>query len=238
MKYQAVIFDLFGTLVGNFSMQEHNAVKRQMAVALSAPPEGFARLWGETFNKRATGVFRSTKDNTEYICQRLGVRPKNEYLKLAVKIRVDFTQRSLKPRDDALETLTQLIQEGYRIGLISDCSSEVPLLWPDTPFAPLVDAAVFSCTVGLMKPAARIYRLACEQLGVKPQECLYVGDGSSHELTGASRVGMHAVLIRVPYEDTYDAYRIDAEEWNGPTISAVREVLGLLDEINHNGASD
>jgi hypothetical protein len=49
---------------------------------------------------------------------------------------------------------------------------------------------------------------------------------------------MHAVLIRVPYEDTYDAYRIDAEEWNGPTISAVREVLGLLDEINHNGASD
>jgi len=84
-----------------------------------------------------------------------------------------------------------------------------------------------------MKPDARIYRLACEQLEVKPQECLYVGDGSSHELTGASRVGMHAVLIRVPYEDTYDAHRIDTEEWNGSTISALREVPGLLDGINH-----
>jgi len=237
VKDQAVIFDLFGTLVDNFSMREHDAVKRQMAAALSAPPEGFARLWGETFNKRATGAFRSTKDNTEYICQRLGVRPKDEYLKLAVKIRVDFTRRSLKPRDDALETLTQLRQEGYKIGLISDCSSEVPLLWADTPFAPLIHAVVFSCTVGLMKPAARIYRLACEQLGVKPQDCLYVGDGSSHELTGASRVGMHAVLIRVPYEDTYDPHRIDAEEWNGATISALREVLGLLGGINHSGST-
>ncbi len=236
MKYKAVIFDLFGTLVDNFSMREHDAVKRQMAAALSAPPEDFARLWGETFNKRATGAFRSTKDNIEYICQRLGVRPKGECIKLAVKIRVDFTRHSLKPRDDAPETLTQLIQEGYRIGLISDCSSEVPLLWADTPFAPLIHAALFSCVVRLMKPDPRIYRLACEQLGVKPQECLYVGDGSSHELTGASRLGMHAVLIRVPYEDTYDAHRIDAEEWNGPTIVSVREVLGLLDGINHNGS--
>jgi len=75
VKYQAVIFDLFGTLVDNFSMREHDAVKRQMAAALSAPPEGFARLWGETFNKRVTGAFRSSKDNTEYICERLGVRP-------------------------------------------------------------------------------------------------------------------------------------------------------------------
>lgn len=236
MKYQAIVFDLFGTLVDNFSLREHEAVLRQMAAVLSVPPEGFARMWGETFNKRATGAFRNTKDNTEYICQRLEVRPKDECLKLAVKIRVDFTRRSLKPRDDALETLTQLIQEGYIIGLISDCSSEVPLLWTDTPFAPLIHAVVFSCTVRLMKPDARIYRLACEQLGVKPQECLYVGDGSSHELTGASRVGMHAVLIRVPYEDTSDAHRINAEEWNGPTVSAVREVVGLLDGINHNGS--
>jgi len=59
-----------------------------------------------------------------------------------------------------------------------------------------------------------------------------VGDGSCHELTGASQVGMHPVLIRVPYEDTHDAHRIDAEEWNGPTISAVGEILELA---SHNG---
>ena len=56
-----------------------------------------------------------------------------------------------------------------------------------------------------------------------------MGDGSCHELTGASQVGMYPVLILVPYEDTYDAHRIDAEEWNGPTISAVKEVLGLVE---------
>jgi hypothetical protein len=55
-----------------------------------------------------------------------------------------------------------------------------------------------------------------------------VGDGSSRELTGASQVGMHPVLIRVPYEDTYDAYRFDPEEWQGATISALKDILTLV----------
>ena len=176
MKYQAIVFDLFGTLVDNFSLREHEAVLRQMAAVLSAPSEGFARLWVETFNKRAREAFRSTRDNIEYVCRTLRVRPNDECIKLAVKIRVDFTRRSLRPRDDALETLTQLRWEGYKIGLISNCSTEVPLLWADTSFAPLIDTAVFSCTVRIMKPDARIYHLACRELGVKPQECIYVGD--------------------------------------------------------------
>ena len=142
MKYQAIVFDLFGTLVDNFSLREHEAVLRQMAAVLSAPSEGFARLWVETFNKRAREAFRSTRDNIEYVCRRLGVRPNDECIKLAVKIRVDFTRCSLRPRDDALETLTQLRWEGYKIGLISNCSTEVPLLWADTSFAPLIDTAI------------------------------------------------------------------------------------------------
>jgi phosphoglycolate phosphatase-like HAD superfamily hydrolase len=70
--------------------------------------------------------------------------------------------------------------------------------------------------------------IMCEQLAVNPQACLYVGDGSSRELTGASRVGMHAVLIRVPYEDSDDAHRLDAEEWQGSTVSALEDLLALV----------
>jgi len=53
------------------------------------------------------------------------------------------------------------------------------------------------------KPDPRIYHLALERLKVKPQDCLYVGDGSSHELTGARKVGMHPVQIHVPDEIVY-----------------------------------
>ena len=55
-----------------------------------------------------------------------------------------------------------------------------------------------------------------------------IGDGSSHELTGATDVGMQAVLIRVPYEDAYDVYRPDVDEWQGPMVASLTEVLTFL----------
>jgi putative hydrolase of the HAD superfamily len=132
------------------------------------------------------------------------------------------------PRSDAIETLSHLKYEGCKTGLISDCSPEVPAIWKDTPFAKLIDVAIFSCLVGVKKPDPRIYHLTTNQLGIKPQKCLYIGDGSSQELTGASQVGMQAVLLRLPDEEGTDAHRIDSEEWYGPVISVLTEVLILI----------
>jgi putative hydrolase of the HAD superfamily len=93
------------------------------------------------------------------------------------------------------------------------------------PLASLVDVAVFSCLVGVTKPDPYIYQIATEKLDVQPQRCLYVADGMSQELVTASNLGMHAVQIFVPGEDEYDLYR---EEWHGPVISSLREILTLL----------
>ena len=83
---------------------------------------------------------------------------------------------------------------------------------------------LFSCQVGLKKPDPRIYRLACDQLGVPPERCLYIGDGSSRELSGAAAVGMHPVMLRAVHEDLRDAHHIDAEEWQGLVIATPVEV--------------
>jgi putative hydrolase of the HAD superfamily len=106
----------------------------------------------------------------------------------------------------------------------------VPAIWEDTPFAPLIDVTVFSCKVGVQKPAPLIYQLTAEQLAVKPEACLYIGDGDSHELTGAAQVGMHPVLIRDPDEDRTDVHRVDweAEDWHGPVITSLKDVLNLV----------
>ena len=229
MKYKAVIFDFFGTLVDSSTRKAYENVAREMAAVLGAPPDAFARLWFDTAEMRMTGVLKSPEGNIKHICQHLHVACTDEQVKRASEIRTNFTVEALKPRPDTLETLADLRARGLKIGLISDCSSEVPAAWDNTPFAELIDAAIFSCSVGMKKPDPRIFRTTTEQLGVKPQECLYVGDGSSHELTGAKKVGMHPVLIRVPYEKGGDAYRIDAEEWHGPTISSLKEVLDLLE---------
>ena len=97
--------------------------------------------------------------------------------------------------------------------------------WGESAFAGLVDDAVFSCSVGLVKPDARIYRLAAERLGLEPAEYLFVGDGANDELAGAERAGMKAVLILRPEQE--EPYWEEAHGWQ-PRIKAVPEVLELL----------
>jgi putative hydrolase of the HAD superfamily len=142
---------------------------------------------------------------------------------------LDYVRGLLSPLPYALKVLTELRERKIKIGLVSNCSVDVPEVWPETPFGPCLDAIIFSCQVGLSKPDPRIYQLAAEKLGVKPADILYVGDGSSQELSGALAAGMHPVLIRNTDYDTTGEMQTDSEveSWKGPQISSLRQVLDL-----------
>jgi putative hydrolase of the HAD superfamily len=228
MKYQAVIFDLFGTLIDSFSLPDYLAVVEETAGIVGTPGEAFLQGWRETFNDRMTGKLPSITANIEYVCRELGIQSSAEAIAAAAKLHSEIARRYLVPRKDSLATIAYLKAAGRKIGLISDCSAEVPPLWADSAFAPLVEVAVFSCRFGLKKPDPRIYLFACKQLGVKPEDCLYIGDGSSRELTGAQAVGMDPVQILVPYELS-DTHRVDTEDWPGPVISSFQEIPALLE---------
>ncbi len=225
-RIRAVIFDLFGTLVENFSFRRHQDVLSEMASRLSAPHEDFIRLWvNETWNLRGTGVFPTVEANLDHVCRKIGLRPDPVKVKEALHAEFEFTRRSLAPREESILVLSGLRMLGYNTGLVSNCSPDVPVLWPQTPFAPFIDVAVFSCSAGILKPDSRIYHLACERLGVTAEDCLYVGDGSDGELSGAASVGMRPVLLRIAVDDTYDANR---EDWRGPSVTSLKEILPLI----------
>ncbi len=230
MKYKAVVFDLFGTLIFNMTKAEHEGTLRQMAAILNAPVEEFVRRWYTTFDDRIIGILPDAEACIDRICEELGVRINASQREDAGCIRYNLNINTMKPVPGAVETVTRVKALGHRIALVSDCSSEVPRVWPTTPFRPLFDAAIFSCMVGIKKPDPRIYRMATSQLGVEPNACLYVGDGSSRELTGAAAVGMHPVLVRDPAEDPAAIHRVEAEAdtWHGPVITSLPEVLKLL----------
>jgi putative hydrolase of the HAD superfamily len=229
MKYKAVIFDLFGTLIDNFSAEGYRRTLVEMASALSAPSDDFAQLWFDLFEERMSGVLESPVGVIEHICRELGVCPDNTQIELATSIRLGMTTDMISVRPDAVRVLSKLKSEGYKTGLISDCSHEMPAIWGKLPLATLIDITAFSCVVGITKPDPRIYSLVTDQLNVRPEDCLYVGDGSSQELAGAARVGMSPVLIRVPGDGDYDnPYRIKSDEWDGPRISSLSEVLILV----------
>ena len=228
MKYKAVIFDVFGTLVDIFSLEEYRLFLNDLCAVLGVAPADFMSRWDEKADERALGTV-PVAEQLRALCRGLGVDVTPAQLARAVEMRVDFVRGVLVPRDDAASTLAALRERGLKVGVISDCSEEVVAAWPETPLAPLVDEAVLSAAVGMKKPDPRVYELACRRLGVEPSACLFVGDGGSRELTGASAVGMAAVLIRTPEDVGDDAFRRDAEEWEGPRVAALQEVLELLE---------
>lgn len=227
MEYKAVIFDLFGTLVDKFPLREHKSALSQMASVLSAPSDDFTQLWFDTFNERGLGVFQTIEENVEYICQKLNISLKDAKVKAAARINLDYTAQGMKLRPDAAEVLSYLKAHGCKTGLITNCGAEIPKILNDMPLAPLIDVVVFSALVGVLKPDPRIYKLATERLAVKPEHCLYIGDGDSCELTGAAQAHMHPILIHDPNEDSANVHRVDceADKWQGPVISSLKEIL-------------
>jgi putative hydrolase of the HAD superfamily len=227
MKVKAIIFDLFGTLIDSFNSQKYRQILSEMASSLSLPEDSFYDLWNNSFNQRALGTFKTLEESFEFISNQLKIPLDPEGIAQAIKIRFDYSKKTLVPRADTLSTLKQLRSKGFKIGLISDCTYEIPSIWDRTKLAKHFDSVIFSCIYGIKKPDPKIYLLACKKLKVKPKNCIYVGDGSSRELTGALQVGMFPILIRSPSE--IDSVRFEEESWDGPKISSLSEVLNFID---------
>jgi HAD superfamily hydrolase (TIGR01509 family) len=58
-----------------------------------------------------------------------------------------------------------------------------------------VDDVVLCGEVGWRKPAPQIFEAAAAKLGLRPTECVFVGDDVRWDIEGSRAVGMRAVLI-------------------------------------------
>jgi len=225
--YSAVVFDFFGTLTRSVRRgPQHAAIAR----ALGCDPDTVSGVLDRTFRTRARGVFGTAEATLRWVTELSGGRPRLAQLQAAMPARIDAMRADTRLREDAVSALTALKRRGLATALVSDCTHELPAFLPGLPVAELLDARVFSVELGVCKPDPRIYLAACEQLGVRPEQCLYVGDGGSHELTGAEAVGMTAVRLAAP--DLVDHLVFDRDtEFTGPTITTLTEVLTLVDRI-------
>ncbi len=226
----AVIFDLFGTLVHEFPRADWEAWLEVSAAAMEADPERFRRAWEATAVERQTGGLGDIEENLRTVAARAGAWPTGSQIAEALEARAALYRKWFVPRPGAGEVLAELRRRPVPTALISMCAPDTPPLWLASPLAGSVDVEVFSSEVGLRKPDPAIYHLACERLRVEPADCLYVGDGSYGELTGAAAVGMRAVLLRDPAEAETPALRPHPDPWEGERIEHLREVLAILDE--------
>ncbi len=223
----AAVFDLFNTLTAPVADSQFRSSLAEMALAVGADPDAFARGWFESWRERWGGGFATVEACVRGVCDAIGFPASETAVSKVARVRIEFSRRTLQPRPDALPTLARLRSLRLPTALISNCSPDVPVLWPSTAFARVIDRPLFSCAEGLIKPDPAIYLRACERLGVDPEVCVYVGDGGDHELSGAERVGMRAILLKPP-KGTSASYDSESDTWRGEAIQALSELLPLI----------
>lgn len=231
MPYKAVVFDLYGTLVDNFSSQAYDQVQVQMAKVLNIPYPKFRQVMLETINDKSSGGYYAVEDNILEICRRLSIKVNTPQIEQAVTLHYEFSESTLIIEPKVLEALDTLKNDGLLLGLITNCRPPIPSAFLKSSLAQYIDVPVFSCEERIRKPSRRIYEIACERLKVQPQECLYVGDGSGEELTGATAVGMFPILKRADLSDVYDPHRPDVENYQETAIDEISELGTIVSEL-------
>lgn len=188
----AVLFDLFGTLVPPYRKAEHHAALRGIADVLGRSFDDVLSGWSRTWDARATGGYRSIGDNLRDLVPDAA----DDDIERAHRIYHGFTVQSLEPKPGAFEVLRWLRERGVARALVTNCAPDVPELWAQTPWADWFDVTVFSCGLGTKKPDPAMYHAALDPLGVAPHDATFVGDGSDRELEGAADVGLTPILVR------------------------------------------
>lgn len=106
------------------------------------------------------------------------------------------------------ETLTELKRRGFMLGVVTDTAAPltIKLGWFENGgFGHVWDSIISSNDLGIRKPNPQIYRAALQQLGLKPEETIFVGHKAT-ELEGARAVGLRTVAFNYDQDAVADYY--------------------------------
>jgi putative hydrolase of the HAD superfamily len=208
MTIEAVIFDLYGTLVDIWTDESDFGVYQTLCHFLrfydiNFEPEDLASRYQEFAAAQLLerpGPF--TEIDVFLVFEEIlseGLKGKSPERALVIWLARLF--RSLSTRrlglfPDTLEALDEL-EATYSLGLVSDAQwvfsePEIRFLGLERYF----DAVVLSSRYYVSKPAPQIYSHALRAMKLAPAQALYVGNDLSKDVPGPQAIGMPVILIQ------------------------------------------
>lgn len=193
MRIRAVFFDLFETLITEFAdgkriSNRHYDYKQLLGLS----HEDYKLAWCKHQDGRMRGDFETYSDVIRAILASRNLPANEAIIESLYQDRVKEKYIPFQSKNaEVLELLRVLKGSQIKIGLISNCTEEEVRGWHHSVLSDYFDDYLFSYQVGMSKPDKGIYILACERLGVQPEESLFVGDGGSNELLGAVEAGLN-----------------------------------------------
>jgi HAD superfamily hydrolase (TIGR01662 family) len=245
--FKVIIFDLGSTLL--FSKEPWPPIFEQADQALveSLQRAGFS-LDAQTFSNefktfldsyysaRGKGfIEKTTFSALSDLLKQKGIREvPPAVVRQALDAMYAVTQKNWYLEADAIPTLEILLQEGYRLGLISNTSDDenVQQLLDREGLRPLFEFIITSAGCGIRKPDKRIFQLAMDHFGTQPEQVVMVGDTLDEDILGANRMGIYSIWIsRRAQPPEEGELKIQPQA----VISALDQIPGILSEIE-NGA--
>ena len=123
--------------------------------------------------------------------------------------------------EDVPEVLRSLHRSGVKIGLISNTQRSLEAFEAHFALEGLFAVRVSSYDHGFMKPHPSIFESALKQVSTLPHEAVMVGDSLAHDIEGARRLGMRAVLV------SRSGHPLTCPD-DVPVIRSLRELPALL----------
>jgi len=186
MTIRAVIWDIGGVLVRT----EDREPRMRQAERLGLTREALVYLvFDSEMGQKAQLGAVSAKELLEYVCQAVH---------LPVEEAANFEQEFFAgdSLDVDLVNYIRSLRTRYRTGIISNAWDDVRSMINERwKMADAFDQIVVSAEVKIGKPDPRIFKLALENLGVAPEEAVFIDD-FAHNIEGARAVGMHAIQFQ------------------------------------------
>ena len=208
-KIKGVFFDLGGTLRIAENVPEHQerAKARMAQLAGAQDVQAFIDMVKARYEPYRDWALSENKEAGDYDLWAKWLLPElPEETLQAICHEMTYQYRQVKGLrhlvDGGLEVIRTLHKRGYKLGIISNLigEDEIPNWLRDDGLEQYFDALVLSSVCHIRKPDPAMYRMGCEQLGLKPEECASVADNLSRDFTGAKAAGIGANILFISPE--------------------------------------
>jgi putative hydrolase of the HAD superfamily len=156
-----------------------------------------------------------------------------ELIEEAVNVFFAFEEAHWRAYPEAIATLRQLSEEGYRLALISNATNDplIQRLVDKGGFRKWLDVALSSAGVGVRKPHPKIFQKVLDHWDFAPSRAVMIGDTLQFDVLGAQNVGMKGVLATWDLYPNYDLGNEDiVPDATAENLSQLIEVVANFDE--------
>jgi phosphoglycolate phosphatase len=213
---QAVLFDLDGTLVDTAPDLGYALNLQRARHGLEALPDAVIRPYASHGSRGLLGIgFGLTPQDADFDSKR------TEYLDIYEQV---FTRQPTL-FDGVADLLKSLDERGIPWGIVTNKPRRFtqPMMQA-IGLAQRAAAIVSGDDAPQPKPSPATLLLACEQIAMPPQDCIYIGD-AERDIQAGKAAGMRTAVALFGYIDVTDK----PEAWGADAmIDAPQDILGLL----------